>query len=229
MNESDVSLEKEKKYVELHDKILELQATVIDLQDNVKEKDSVIDARTRAITLLSEDLSRKGKNTCDELEETKVEMRAMQENFLAVELSLKTKITHLLNQLETKEAELEQLNQDRHSIEQLNEKQSSQLKEIQEVSDLKTLNTEVESKEIAKLIEENKNLRIELEKSMKIIDELQENSTKTSNDNVQIVKLKKDLDETNKAMIKLKAQHKSKLKTLQKRLQNTQTVRKILF
>ena len=41
----------------------------------------MIRARTAAVTLMSADLSAKGKSTLDQLEDTRTEMRQMQSNF----------------------------------------------------------------------------------------------------------------------------------------------------
>lgn len=101
--------DKDNKIAELSSKIFSLEATIIDLQENLKEKDSVIDSKTKAITLMSADLSKKGKTTLDTLEETKDEMRTMQENFILVETSLRDKNDNLLKQLEEKSAQISTL------------------------------------------------------------------------------------------------------------------------
>jgi len=101
--------EKEKKIVELNNKIVELEATILDLQENLKEKDSVIDSKTKAVTLMSADLSKKGKTTLDTLEDTKDEMRTMQENFILIEMSLKDKNANLLEQLEERDNRISEL------------------------------------------------------------------------------------------------------------------------
>lgn len=101
--------EKENKIIQLNNKILELEATVLDLQENLKEKDSVIDSKTKAITLMSADLSKKGKTTLDTLEDTKDEMRMMQENFVLIETSLKNKNTSLLEQLQERDDRITEL------------------------------------------------------------------------------------------------------------------------
>lgn len=101
--------EKENKIIGLNNKILELEATVLDLQENLKEKDSVIDSKTKAITLMSADLSKKGKTTLDTLEDTKDEMRMMQENFVLIETSLKNKNTSLLEQLQERDDRITEL------------------------------------------------------------------------------------------------------------------------
>lgn len=101
--------EKEKKIMDLNNKIVELEAIILDLQENLKEKDSVIDSKTKAVTLMSADLSRKGKTTLDTLEDTKDEMRTMQENFILIETSLKDKNISLLKQLEERDNKISEL------------------------------------------------------------------------------------------------------------------------
>lgn len=101
--------EKEKKIIELNSKIIELEATILDLQENLKEKDSVIDSKTKAVTLMSADLSKKGKTTLDTLEDTKDEMRTMQENFVLIETSLKNKNASLLEQLQERDDRISEL------------------------------------------------------------------------------------------------------------------------
>lgn len=106
-----VGQDKDNKIAELSNRILELEATLIDLQDNLREKDSVIDSKTKAVTLMSADLSKKGKTTLDTLEDTKDEMRTMQENFVLIETSLRGKNENLLEQLHERNervAELEE-------------------------------------------------------------------------------------------------------------------------
>lgn len=101
--------EKDNKIIELNNKISELQAVIIDLQENLKEKDSVIDSKTKAITLMSADLSKKGKTTLDTLEDTKDEMRTMQENFVLLESSLRQKNDNLLQQLQERDNRISEL------------------------------------------------------------------------------------------------------------------------
>jgi len=103
--------ENEKKIMELNSKIINLEATILDLQENLKEKDSVIDSKTKAITLMSADLSKKGKTTLDTLEDTKDEMRIMQENFVLLETSLKNKNVSLLEQLQERDNKISELEQ----------------------------------------------------------------------------------------------------------------------
>lgn len=101
--------EKEKRIMELNNKIVELEAIILDLRENLKEKDSVIDSKTKAVTLMSADLSKKGKTTLDTLEDTKDEMRTMQENFILIEMSLKNKNASLLEQLQERDNRISEL------------------------------------------------------------------------------------------------------------------------
>lgn len=103
---SDIQ-DKDNTILDLNREILDLKAQIMDLQENLKEKDSVIESKTQAVTLMSADLSMKGKTTLDTLEETKDEMRMMQENFVLLESTLKQKNEHLLEQLKERDEKLE--------------------------------------------------------------------------------------------------------------------------
>jgi peptidoglycan hydrolase CwlO-like protein len=94
---------RDSKIIELNNRIAELETTILDLEENFREKDSVIDARTRAITLMSEDFSRRNKITLDNLEETREEMRKMQNNFVAQEGKMKEENERLKEELATKD------------------------------------------------------------------------------------------------------------------------------
>lgn len=72
------------------------------MQENLREKDSVISARTQAITLLSEDMARKGKSTLDTLEETRSQMKTMQANFIALEGKMNEERGRLREELDAK-------------------------------------------------------------------------------------------------------------------------------
>ncbi len=101
--------EKDEALVEMQERNNELQRQVLELEDSLRAKDQLIRARTEAVTLLSADLSAKGKTTADLLEETRAEMRRMQAEFadreaawreekelLKVEMTAKEgRITHL--------------------------------------------------------------------------------------------------------------------------------------
>lgn len=80
-----------------------LEEKVLDLEENLKEKDDIIAARTQAASLITESLSLKGRDTVDLLEETKQEMHKMQSNFVAAEDDFKQHIAKLEKELQTKE------------------------------------------------------------------------------------------------------------------------------
>lgn len=94
---------RDNKITELNNRIAELETTILDLQENFREKDSVIDARTKAITLMSEDFSRRNKITLDNLEETREEMRKMQSNFVTQEGKMKEENERLKEELAAKD------------------------------------------------------------------------------------------------------------------------------
>lgn len=84
-----------------------LETRILDLQENVKEKDSIIDARTKAVSLLTENLSRKKRDAVDSLEETKQEMFKMQENFVETEFSYKDEMEQLKCLLDERDSQVE--------------------------------------------------------------------------------------------------------------------------
>jgi citrate lyase beta subunit len=96
------SVYRDNKAMELKSRIAQLEAVILDLEENVREKDSVIEARTKAITLMSEDFSRRNKVTVDNLEETREEMRKMQNNFVLQEVKMKEENQRLKEELATK-------------------------------------------------------------------------------------------------------------------------------
>ena len=107
--------EKDEKILELQEKNIELERKVMDLEESVKTKEELIRARTEAVTLMSADFSARGKETLDQLEDTRSEMKQMQANFaeqesrwreeksiLQVDLEAKVqKLTHMEHQVES--------------------------------------------------------------------------------------------------------------------------------
>ncbi|XP_011645254.1 golgin subfamily B member 1-like isoform X2 [Pogonomyrmex barbatus] len=146
--------EKEKKITELNNKIIELEATILDLRENLKEKDSVIDSKTKAVTLMSADLSKKGKTTLDTLEDTKDEMRIMQENFVLIETSLKNKNSSLLEQLQERDNRLSELERTVNRFEEQLKKQKIAESASADFS-RSTMDTLAETKDAMKSMQEN--------------------------------------------------------------------------
>lgn len=89
--------------------IQQLNARIMDLEENLKEKDGLIEARTKAANLISESLSLKGKDTVDLLEDTKHEMAKMQENFIANEDELNKRIAALEKEVQSKDKRIANL------------------------------------------------------------------------------------------------------------------------
>ncbi|XP_076664584.1 uncharacterized protein LOC143366964 isoform X2 [Andrena cerasifolii] len=182
--------EKENKIAELGNKILELEATVVDLQENLKEKDSVIQSKTKAVTLMSADLSKKGKTTLDTLEDTKDEMRTMQEHFVLLETSLKDKNKSLLTQLQERDNRIAELEESVNRFEQQVDEQK--LSEAASVDfSRSTMDTLVETKEAMKSMQENFVL---IESSLKakndnLLQQLKDYELKLAESNERVFKL----------------------------------------
>ncbi|XP_066590070.1 protein lava lamp-like isoform X2 [Prorops nasuta] len=166
--------EREQKIADLSNKVLELEAIIVDLQENLKEKDAVIDSKTKAVALVSADFSKKGKSTLDTLEDTKDEMRTMQENFVLIETSLKNKNENLLEQLNERDNKITQL----ESLIQKNELAESASADFSR----STMDTLAETKDAMRSMQENFVL---IESSMKskidsLLQQLEEREIKLS-------------------------------------------------
>ncbi|XP_054265609.1 centromere-associated protein E-like isoform X1 [Macrosteles quadrilineatus] len=152
---------------EVKQKIADLEMKVLDLQENLREKDSVISARTQAITLLSEDMARKGKATLDTLEETRSQMKTMQANFVALEQRMGEERTRLKDELETKKLKLQQLEKNYRAAESARFDLSTRVAELQEkVVAVQTKNVSLEE-EVAAAAAKAKELTEALENSNK--------------------------------------------------------------
>lgn len=93
--------------------IHQLNIRILDLEESLKEKDGIIDAKTKAASLITESLSLKGRDTVDLLEETKQEMIGMQQTFVATEDELNKRIGTLEKEIQSKDkkiANLEEVN-----------------------------------------------------------------------------------------------------------------------
>ena len=72
---------KDNKILEQNDQIAYFNRRVWDLEESLKEKDEIITARTQAVGLASASLAAKGKDTLNQLEDTRKELRTLQENW----------------------------------------------------------------------------------------------------------------------------------------------------
>uniref|UniRef100_A0A1B6HUT3 Uncharacterized protein n=2 Tax=Homalodisca liturata TaxID=320908 RepID=A0A1B6HUT3_9HEMI len=182
--ELDIPPEVKQKMADQELKIADLEMKILDLQENLREKDSVISARTQAITLLSEDMARKGKNTLDTLEETRTQMKTMQANFVALEVRMNEERSRLREELDAKKVKLQQLEKNYRAAESARFDLSTRVAELQEkVVSLQT-----------------KNIALE--------EEVAEFSSKSK-------ELNETLENSNKQMIKMKAQFKAKLRAVE--------------
>nr|CAD7453581.1 unnamed protein product [Timema tahoe] len=195
---------KDNRILELNNKIVDLQNNIFDLHENLKEKDLVIDARTKAITLMSEDLSRKGKTTLDTLDETRHQMRIMQQNFVGLETKLKEEKEKLNKEIEEKDKRLAHFEEINRQLESTRFDLSTRNAELQEkVVHLQELTARLQSR--------NSELELGLE-------------AKATADKGDVGQLTEQLDAANKQLIKVKAQHASKIKNLKKQLDSLKKV-----
>ncbi|XP_049958619.1 protein lava lamp-like [Schistocerca serialis cubense] len=186
---SQISL-RDNRITELNGKIIELENTIIDLQENLKEKDSVIEARTKAITLMSEDLSRKSKATLDTLDETREEMRTMQQNFVALEANMKREKEDLNKQLEAKNKRLQQMEDRNKMLESTRFELSTRNAELQEKVVLLQSELQKQSEE-NHLTDNVRALEEALEKANNEISSLKsvihENKIQQSNEDIELL------------------------------------------
>lgn len=95
------------------DVVQDLQRKILDLEEALKEKECIIEARTQAVSLMTENLTAKGKNTVDLLEDTKQEMYRMQTNFVQAESNLKA-------EMDRQQVELDERNSKISNLEEMN-------------------------------------------------------------------------------------------------------------
>jgi chromosome segregation ATPase len=215
-----VLLTKEKRISDLLAKVQKLESSVLDLQENVKEKDSVIDARTKAVTLMTENLSRKGKTTLDALDETKEQMRKMQENFISLEAEMKARQMKLLDDLRLKNYEIAELQEVNESLEKkIDEfKEKKQWEEDEVQHDVSNEELETLKAENVRLQEAVSQKDVKMKELENNLDQLRQKESEDK-ENQEVGKLKKQLEESNKNMIKVKAQHKAKVKEMTKKIE----------
>ena len=104
--QSSLFTDKDNKIIELTETNIELERKLLDMEENLRAKDELIRVRTQAVTLMSADLSAKGKSTLDQLEDTRTEMRKMQANFAEQESEWREKNSCLEVELENKDKKI---------------------------------------------------------------------------------------------------------------------------
>ncbi|XP_037967842.2 protein lava lamp [Plutella xylostella] len=101
--------EKENALSLMQVKVKALETTVLDLQETISEKDQIIEAKTKATSLMSDSLSKKEKDSLTLLEDTRQQMTKMQENFIAMESEWKQEKESLLKEIENKNEKISHL------------------------------------------------------------------------------------------------------------------------
>ncbi|CAO1382022.1 unnamed protein product [Diamesa tonsa] len=163
-----------------------LENKILDLEENVKEKESIIQARTKAVSLLSENLTKKKKDVVDSLEETKQEMFKMQESFLETEINYKDEVDRLNSVIQNLEECNEILEKSRYDLTIENSDLKTKLEDVQDysakISELNKLNENLQ-KRISNLESQRYDFITEEELSEAKSASLDEVNT-TSNDNL---------------------------------------------
>ncbi|CAG0916463.1 unnamed protein product [Notodromas monacha] len=78
----------------------ELENNIFGLEETVREKDKIIEARTQAVALMSENLTKKNKEMSAALEDTRKEIVTMQDQFLAKQEAWDLEREQILNDLD---------------------------------------------------------------------------------------------------------------------------------
>lgn len=119
-----------------------LERKILDLEEALKEKECIIEARTQAVSLMSENLSLKGKNTVDLLEDTKQEMYRMQSNFVQAESNMKAELDRLQVELDERKSKISNLEEMNNILEtaryDLTVENSSLKQKLEDVQDFST-------------------------------------------------------------------------------------------
>ena len=165
--------DKDNKILDLKEQVILLERRILDLEENLREKDELIKARTQAVTLMSADLSAKGKSTLDQLDDTRNEMRNMQQQFAEHEVAWKERCSTLEVDLEARSKRLQVAEQSCDRIEKARFELSTRNAALQEkivslqseLAETKSMNRE----EIANAEEREKEMlkkMIQLEKGL---------------------------------------------------------------
>ncbi|GIY05893.1 uncharacterized protein CDAR_176771 [Caerostris darwini] len=210
---------KDAKIMELNNQILEHEKKIMDLQEHIKEKDEVLQQRNKAVQLMAEDMSRKGKSVVDELDETREQMKIMQENFSLAESDwkkelekYKTRISELENEIVDYDKKLKNGEATLKSIEnaryELSVKNAELQKKIVFVQESAAKQCEIYNKEIGGEIEAlKKSLEAEKQRAGELQKSLDESSSQSDNkvlkarvkERTKLKALERELNELKKA------------------------------
>lgn len=124
------------------DRVKELERKILDLEEALKEKECIIEARTQAVSAVTENLTAKGRSTVDQLEDTKQEMMRMQSNFVQAEASLKAELDRLQVELDERSAKVSNLEEMNNILEtaryDLTVENASLKQKLEDVQDFST-------------------------------------------------------------------------------------------
>ena len=165
----DVFGNNDNRVLELNEKIIDLERKILDLEEDVRAKDELIRARTEAVTLLSADLSAKGKSALESLDETRSEMKNMQIKFAEEENKWRTLNSNLKIDYDAKNSEL------KNSVDS-NERLNFEISELKNKIRTLTDKLEVTGEELMDLKSKNREDKYihetDLEESRELIDNL---------------------------------------------------------
>ncbi|CAK1551689.1 unnamed protein product [Leptosia nina] len=108
---TNIVKEKENALSIMQVKIKAMEATIMDLQEKIHEKDQIIEAKNKATTIISDNLTKKEKDTLDLLKDTKEQMTKMQNNFIAMESEWKEEKCKLLEEINIKDEKIKSLHE----------------------------------------------------------------------------------------------------------------------
>merc|ERR1712083_163496 len=141
---SSLFTDKDNKIIELTESNIELERKLLDMEENLRAKDELIRVRTAAVTLMSADLSAKGKSTLDQLEDTRTEMRKMQMNFAEQESQWREKNSCLEVELKNKDKKIATIENSLDRMEKVRFELAAKNAELQEkISHVQTTLAEV--------------------------------------------------------------------------------------
>ncbi|KFM79036.1 hypothetical protein X975_07519, partial [Stegodyphus mimosarum] len=204
---------KDSKILELNNQILENEKKIMDLQEHIKEKDEVLQQRNRAVQLMAEDLGRKGQTVISELDETRDQMKIMQENFASAENEWKVQLEKYKQHIA--ELENEMLEKDKKL------KNSEVVAKNLESAryELSVKNAELQKKVV--IVQENAAKQCEMY-NKEIEGELEDLKKNLEKEKCHVAELQKALDESSSQsenkVLKARVKERTKLKALEREL-----------
>ncbi|XP_064097948.1 LOW QUALITY PROTEIN: golgin subfamily B member 1-like [Macrobrachium nipponense] len=123
---------KDNTILDLTQKLTHLEGVIQEQQEQLSEKDKIIEARTEAVSLIAKAQDEKSLKTLEELEEVRYQMKKMQENFILKEQELTAERDSLSKELKDKIKKVNQLEDNGRRLENLRFEMSTRNAELQE-------------------------------------------------------------------------------------------------